>query len=238
MISSSFLVLCMALARRAEAQGSISGLVRDSGGKPLDNASVTVTPGSRWLRTDSSGQFAMAGLKPGKYTVRVRRLGYVPGETSVSVADSPVTLSFILQALVHTLDTIVVTAQCPRFDVEGFFCRQRRGVGVFLDAAAIDSSHPRFPQDVFRGMKEFRVVAVRGGLGIQALTGWRCVVSLANGKRPTLQNPLPRWPGDMIGVEIWAKPRDVPGEYRQFVDPPKMCSLINYWTVVRPRRSP
>jgi len=215
--------------------GSISGFVRDTAGRPLADAEVTVN--ERRARTDSSGAFRIADLLAGSYEVRARRIGHIPEVKSVVVREGEsASVVFALRRRPVMLDTIRVTAECARFRFEGFVCRRRAGHGAYFDVDAIDSINPRFPQDILRDLPGFRVVAVRNGLGVEPLTGWRCLVQLANGAPISLQNPLPKWPNEIIGVEAYARFDDVPPEYQHYAWRGKRCSLIVYWTVVRGRK--
>jgi hypothetical protein len=235
------LVFALAIATELSAQGTISGTVRDSVGRPLAEVEVSIASVQRRVRTDSAGAFTIADVPAATHDVRFRKIGFLVFESKVRVRNGATAASnIVLFRRPVLLDTVRVTAECHRFQFEGFVCRRRSNTkgGVFFDADAIDSANPRFPKDVFRGVPGFRVVAVRGGLGLEALTGWRCVAEIVNGRPPTLQNPMPKWPKDIIGIEIYADVNDVPGEYRQWVDTLqyKRCSLVNYWTTVRPRR--
>ena len=233
------------LSRQAHSQGVIMGIVRDSLKRPVGDVEVVVASPERRVRTDSAGRFTIAGLDGGTYNLRARRIGYFPTETKVKLATNSTASTVIeLERRPVLLDTVQVTASCPRFEFAGFACR-RRGMGstgraFFFDVDAIDSVQPRFPIDMIRAVPGLRVVAVRGGLGLQSLTDWKCgVVVLANGKRPSLQNPLPRWPNETIGIEVYPTAKDVPAEYGQFMGiggHRSDCGLVNYWTVVRPRR--
>ena len=191
------LLLAMALPAAVQAQGSINGLVRDSLKQPVVDVEVTVVSTDRRVRTDSAGRFTIASLDAGTYNLRARRIGYFPAEIRVKLAaNSAKSVDIELERRPILLDTVNVTASCARFDFAGFACR-RRGMGnsghaYFFDVDAIDSVQPRFPIDMIRAVPGYRVVAVRNGLGLQSLTDWKCaVVVLANGKRPSRQNPLP-----------------------------------------------
>ena len=79
--------------------GSIRGTVSDSAGNPLGNASVSVEgTGLKATTVAASGAYEVRGISPGSYTVRVRLVGFVPGELAVTVgpgeaAKGDVTLS-------------------------------------------------------------------------------------------------------------------------------------------------
>ena len=226
----------------AGAQGTVRGIVVDSSGRPLENASVTMTPRGRWTRTDSAGRFDFGRVERGRYKLHVRKIAFAPAATDITIESAPAQFRFILNELVQTLEPVTVTASCPRFQLEGFFCRQRRAGGRFLDAAAIDSAHARFISDLFREMPGFNVVAVKGGLGIVAMTGWRCVNFVVDGHASSIPNHNIQWPKDLLGLEIYANPDSVPPEYSQFVwgsieqNNPARCSVVVAWTATRPRK--
>src|SRR6185503_20036206 len=86
------------------------------------------------------------------------------------------------------LDTVSITAECGRFEFSSFVCRRRNGgKGEFLDIDAIDSTNSRFIQDLFR-RPGVRVEAVKGGLRVQPLTGWRCMNTIVNGRAASPSN--------------------------------------------------
>ncbi|HEX7939876.1 MAG TPA: carboxypeptidase regulatory-like domain-containing protein [Gemmatimonadaceae bacterium] len=239
------LVLSMAAAPGTFAQSTLSGVVRDTLHQPLGDVEVMIASANRRVRTDSAGRFTLAGLDAGTYTVRVRRIGYYVGTAEITLGQNEAK-SFVFEIVRRPimLDTIQVTASCPRFEFAGFACRRRNGDanGVFFDVDAIDSVNPRFPIDMLRDIPGVRVLAARQGpgLAIESTHDWKCAfVTLANGKPPSLQNPLPQWPNELIGVEVYPTGKDVPAEYRTYLPrhaTANSCGLVNYWTVVRPRK--
>ena len=63
----------------AGTTGQISGTVRDGKtGEPIGLASVTIPDLKRGAVTDNQGRYFILNVPPGKYTVRVALLGYVP----------------------------------------------------------------------------------------------------------------------------------------------------------------
>ena len=68
---------CVAVPLRADA---LTGTVKDPSGAVITNAVVEISGGDLLkpivLATDSAGNFAASGLKPGKYSVRVTKDGF------------------------------------------------------------------------------------------------------------------------------------------------------------------
>jgi hypothetical protein len=242
----SRVLLLLVLPAFLQAQGTIAGIVRDSAGRPLSDADVHIASLDRRVRTDSSGNFVIGALAAGTYQLRVRRLGFYAMNTNVVLRDGATKRIIIsLPSRPIMLDTIRIAAECARWDFAGFVCRRRNasatGKGVFFDTYEIDSASPRFPIDMLREVPGVKVVAKRQGkgLGLESEHDWMCkFVELANGKPPSLSNPLPAWPNETLGIEVYATAADVPKEYSNFIGGrwKNTCGLVNYWTVVRPRK--
>lgn len=61
------------------------GVVRDTSQFAIDSAEVTIPELKRRLMSDSAGKFKFADIKPGKYVVRARKIGYAPTAAIVDV---------------------------------------------------------------------------------------------------------------------------------------------------------
>jgi iron complex outermembrane recepter protein len=89
MLSGVLLAWIPWAAATAQA-GSIRGTVSDSAGNPLGNASISVEGTGLRASTAASGEYEVRGISPGSYTVRVRLVGFVPGELAVTVGPGEV----------------------------------------------------------------------------------------------------------------------------------------------------
>src|SRR4051794_32905313 len=161
-IARSLLAAALTIPATSVAQtgGTISGVVRDTLGHPVPEATVMFLPGSKRTTTDSSGHFAASNLEPDYYHVRVRRIGFVPDEITTDLAkNGRIDLKFELKQRPAILDSVIVRAdgKCPELGFTGFNCRRRGGKGVYLtdddilDRGAIDLG------DIFRDLDGFRV---------------------------------------------------------------------------------
>jgi hypothetical protein len=60
--------------------------------------------------------------------------------------------------------------------------------------------------------------------------GVRCINTLINGY-PASSSAVPQDPYDIMAVEVYKLPRDVPKEFRRHTWGREDCSLIVFWTV-------
>ena len=113
------LLLAAPAWRHAAAQtttGSLRGIVRDAGGAPLGDVTVTArdtaTGWERSTLTRETGFYNLAALQPGRYTVTVRRLGYAAASRALQVGvGQALTLDFTLSTTSTTLTAVTVTAE-------------------------------------------------------------------------------------------------------------------------------
>src|SRR5579883_2406778 len=78
-------MLLVAMATAQESRGAIGGKVTDEQGGALPGALVELQPRVRSLVSDGQGQFTIAGLTPGTYTISVSYVGFSRFSASVTV---------------------------------------------------------------------------------------------------------------------------------------------------------
>jgi hypothetical protein len=123
---------------RLQSDGSaLTGRVVHQGdGKPIPDAEVWVIPGDVHTRTDSSGQFQLYGLQPGKQFVQVRRIGFTEQRDTVSLrGGQEVVRQFALEGQFVTLDTMRTTSPLVQYRsprLQGFETRRAEGFGRFI----------------------------------------------------------------------------------------------------------
>src|SRR3954447_26295362 len=93
-------------------QGSIAGKVSDAAtGQPLEAARVVLAGPNRVETTGQDGQYTFRGVAPGRYLLRVLRLGYQPmGDTVQVAAGEIVAQNFAMTLAPVQLDELVTTA--------------------------------------------------------------------------------------------------------------------------------
>jgi hypothetical protein len=99
-----------------ESQASprrLSGTVRDSAGRLLENAVIALNPNEavRSTRADAQGRFAFNGVAAGQYDLRVTWVGYVPVDRTITVPPEGLDVEIVLARLAFQLDTMRVVAR-------------------------------------------------------------------------------------------------------------------------------
>lgn len=94
----------------AQQSAAIRGTVTDSAtGDPVAGAQVTVVGTTRGAITNDQGVFFVTQVPAGAATVRAQRIGFAPGQHSVTLAaGDTATVNFALHAVATTLSQVVV----------------------------------------------------------------------------------------------------------------------------------
>ncbi|HZR57957.1 MAG TPA: carboxypeptidase regulatory-like domain-containing protein [Terriglobales bacterium] len=120
------LVLTACLIGIAFAQstvtGDLTGVVTDSSGAVVPQASVTLTSdangGTQVSQTNGQGQYRFTLLKPGSYTVRIKASGLANAEVRVNVELGQVTNVPVKIGVAGTTTTLEVTAESPLIETQ------------------------------------------------------------------------------------------------------------------------
>jgi hypothetical protein len=120
-------ITSMFFANLALGQGGytsqIRGTVTDSSGAVVPNAAVTITNVATNIastaRTDEKGLYALTGLRPASYSIKVEAPGFRVEETRGIVlgVDQQTTMNFSMRPL-GTMETVMVTEAAPLLDTE------------------------------------------------------------------------------------------------------------------------
>jgi carboxypeptidase family protein len=232
--------------------GTITGTVVDDNGAPVRDADVFAPPSTARTRTDSAGRFTLSNLPADFYHIRVRHIGFSAAEiTSDLGKNGRLDLKFDLRRRPVMLDSMVVQVdgKCPMRNYSGFSCRRRTGKGIYLtDDDVMDRGAVELG-DIFRDMDGFRIEEVMTQFGLMPMPiptrGNHCLNALVNGRVYARTNPLPHFATELVAIEIYPTPGDVPAEYQQYVSSPEArqsasriprdsptnrCALAVYWT--------
>jgi outer membrane receptor protein involved in Fe transport len=120
LIPSISLLICLAItspARADERTGTITGSAADASHFVLEGARVELQPRGQTTVTDQEGQFTIANLPPGDYTITISYLGMLPFTKELKMSGgAAVRVDAVLQVSVK--EEITVTAARPRGEAQ------------------------------------------------------------------------------------------------------------------------
>ena len=105
------------LAITVQAQSIVQGRITDARtGQPVRGASVGLRGTTQGTDTDANGDYRLANVPAGTYTLGVRMVGFTMQERTVIVAgDQPLIQNFSLAESVQDLDEVTVTGSHNRY---------------------------------------------------------------------------------------------------------------------------
>lgn len=99
-----------------QSEGTLRGRVTDDGRAPVAGASIQLKATSLGASSNARGDYVVAHIATGAYTVIVRRTGFIPDTFGVDIRTGEVTMRDVhLHAAARELDRVVVTAS-PRLN--------------------------------------------------------------------------------------------------------------------------
>ncbi|HEV7588917.1 MAG TPA: TonB-dependent receptor plug domain-containing protein, partial [Longimicrobium sp.] len=187
------LILMAALPQRAAARAPdpappLTGVVTDSSGTPLPNATLALGSLGRSVTTAGDGTFTFRSLAPGTYHMDVSLLGYAPAHATVTVAASgdAAPVRIVLRSTPLALQGLVVTGTANAQDplrvtqsitqVSGKALDRNLGSTVAQTLAqepGIDTRYngPAAATPVIRGLSGDRVLVLQNGQRTGDLSG-------------------------------------------------------------------
>jgi len=225
-------------ARAQEAPPSILMVhVVDDQGHPLARAHVTVGGVVGGVVTNDRGDARMGSIPAGNRIVLVSRVGYSFGRVAADFTGGTVEKSFTLTPQPIELEGITVTSwgRSMRLRQNGFYDRQRQGLGAFMTADRIDEMRPPRVTYLFRYMRGFTVIPGPGTSEyVISSRGRRClpqvyIDGMLSARTPRDQRDVLEMvpPGDVAAIEAYSSASEVPPQYNATNS---ACGVIVIWT--------
>jgi hypothetical protein len=214
------------------ASGAIDGIVTDTNLVSLGDATASILGSSIQVVTGANGRFRIYAIPAGQYILVVRRLGYEPSSIAVQVVGGDtLRMSFALERIATTLDTVVVAAKRYSMRMAEFEGRRKAGFGQFMTQAEIEKRNSVYTSDLMRTFMSVNVV-VPPGSGHYAMSirgGCRFQLFLDGVAVPTPNlDDLPT-PSSYAGIEVYAGPAQIPLQYKS-TGGGGFCGVILLWT--------
>ncbi|HJQ12608.1 MAG TPA: TonB family protein [Gemmatimonadaceae bacterium] len=151
--SLTLIGLCASLllppALRAQSSGVVSGVVTDSAGAAVFGAEVSTAEGANRSLTDEHGVFYLSGVQSGVTAISIRRMGFAPYSTTVTLNQSDPRLEdlhIVLAPLPTVLTPVLVSSVKMNYHgrLAGYYQRlEKRSGGYFITRDQIDRENPR-----------------------------------------------------------------------------------------------
>ncbi|MFQ6608377.1 MAG: TonB-dependent receptor [Fidelibacterota bacterium] len=159
-----YILLCL-FPVAAMAQGTITGTVTDSDGSAVVGANVFLDGTNMGDATDANGDFTIADVPAGGYTIIASAIGYKTGKDAIVITDGVVTASFTLGTDILGMDAVVITGVLnPTSKLES-------SVAISTaDAVEISQRAPRNTADLLKYIPGFYVESSGGEGGNNLFT--------------------------------------------------------------------
>ncbi|MEP6834800.1 MAG: carboxypeptidase-like regulatory domain-containing protein [Gemmatimonas sp.] len=177
-VDRSFARVDLQLDSLVSTVATIVGLVvSDSIGTPVENVEVTLTDIGRTVMTNARGAFRVSDIPAGPHLLSVKRVGFAPFLAAVDVSSNRVLEQRVQLSGVSTLSEVKVETEAVSKE---FLERQARGVGKYLDRAALEKQRGRRLGDVISQVGGFG--SMISGSGAQAyIVGKRAPAHILTG---------------------------------------------------------
>lgn len=223
------------------------GSIQDTLGRPLEGAMIEIAGLDRRATTPASGSYRFDEIKPGKYWVIARRIGYAPLQAALTFnRGDDREIVFQLEPAPHVLPEVMVREERVwKSRYQDFVWRSKGAFGHFLTRDDLERSKAHYLGDVVRrylpwvNTENFFTPAIAGrfGFGGRSL-GWP--TSLAQrGCAPAVSVnggiPSGIWavndfrPEEVEAVEVYRGGRMMPAEFSGWGT---SCGLVVVWTQI------
>ena len=219
------------LVAQTVTTGTIDGIVTDTTLSPIAEASVSIPALKLVVVTSANGRFQILGLRRGEYELVIRRLGYRPASTRVSVsAGDTARVAVTMRPSVANLDTMQVAARSLSPRMQEFEERRKAGEGQFMTLAEIEQHNSVMTEDLIRPFKGVMLwadsVYNRREL---PLRGCRMQFFIDDVAVLMGLSQLPS-PKDLAGIEVYTGPATIPLRYKSYSTKAGYCGVILIWT--------
>ncbi|MGI8402077.1 MAG: carboxypeptidase regulatory-like domain-containing protein [Gemmatimonadaceae bacterium] len=218
----------------AQAVGGIRGVVHDSADGVVSDAQVGIKGSALRTTSEEDGTFRLVGIPPGDAVLEVRRLGYRPVSTPVTIAaGSELRLDPALAPVPEQLAPVQIHRRAEAYDsrLSGFNERKSKHVGYFVTREKLDRMNSARFVDALREMPAVSVRTLRGGVITVSLRGARCAPLFFMDGFPATSGTMDLGMIDLSGVEgieVYSG-MSIPAEF-MVVSGSENCGVIAVWS--------
>jgi len=225
---------------------TLTGTVRGSDGRPLEQAQVALLGFPIAVRTTSEGGYSLAGVPAGTQTIEVRAVGFSPQRLTVALRTGERrTADVRLDRGAQTLALVNIVGHGARRDMTGFENRRKGGIGYFMGPEEVERRRAFDTSQLFWGIPGVRVVW-DGAKNVITLARPR-MSGAGGGRYNNICKPAVFADGFLLaeiddvrpymirGVEVYRDRSAAPAEFRLALPKPEgtpdaTCGVILIWT--------
>jgi hypothetical protein len=227
-----FLAVAPAAAQVRSDSSALTGIVRNSfDGAPVAGVMVAIPALRLFHVTDSTGEFTLTGVVPGRHRIRVVYANQPHTEMDVDLpAGDTVTITVLVQVGAVQMQPVVVTGERAdhRLHLAGFYDRRRMIKARFYTQEQIERRQPMALTHLLTGTGLFVQCNRRGCRVVQRVAGRVCQVPIYVDGMWVPDYDLD-WvpPQDVAGIEVYRGSATTPS---QFAIHSTGCGAVIIWT--------
>lgn len=214
--------------------------VDEAAGIPIAGVAIRVLNAPLAAVTDEAGRFSIARVPAGDYTLRIEHFSYQAANAKLAVRAEDLDIAISLGVSAIALDPIVVTAFSRRLEHVGYYDRERRGIGTFINHKQIAQMNVTNGSDLLRRVPGVRLVpqpSRRNNPQNSTLGRGSCRFRfIVDGVRTLADFEMDFLTPDALeGIEVYRGTAEVPADFRALVGTDAgqpMCGVIVAWTRV------
>ncbi len=220
----------------ADSSALVGQVAATGSHQAIGGARVTVVDKGLAAVTDSTGRFAITGLRAGVFVIEISAIGYASGSWRVTLtAGHVLRYGFDLDPLPIELPEVVVRGKQPPFArrFADFERRRQAGMGAFVTQEQIERTNPTSLIDMLVSIRGVQQVCITND----------CVAKMVrsppgcypqyylDGQESTAYFARHTPPHDVRGVEVYRGSSETPGEFQ---GSNSGCGVIAIWTKSAP----
>ena len=205
---------------------------------PVMNVVIRIVDTPLSALTDADGRFYFHEIRRGDYTLRADHIAYAAAITKLEVRADDLDVEVRLSPEAIPIHGIIVTAFSRRLEAVGFYEREKRGIGTFIDRKQIEKMKVQSSSDLLRNVPGLRLVpqAARRNVPPNQMRGrGNCRFKyIVDGARTLSDFEIDFVaPYAIEGLEVYAGLSEVPAVFRANAMPDggqTICGVIAIWT--------